>query len=112
MAIGDFLPWGMDVAISNMNDQELASSGEKVACQISSNQITTHFPWFYARRNTEFTFSDSGKRTEELRRTIYLHFKERYKTETWFLGCAGKDRAISTYCLRKVSSLVSDLLDT
>lgn len=104
MAIGDFLPWGMDVAISDMNDQELAySSGEKVACQNSSNQITTHFPWFYARRNTEFTFSDSK---EKNRRTwednIFTFLRERYKTETWFLGCAGKDRTIST-CPEKSS---------
>lgn len=97
MAIGDFLPWGMDVAISDMNDQELAySSGEKVACQNSSNQITTHFPWFYARRNTEFTFSDSGKDQKNLGGQYIYILRERYKTETWFLGCAGKDRTMST----------------
>ena len=97
MAIGDFLPWGMDVAISDMNDQELAySSGEKVACQNSSNQITTHFPWFYARRNTEFTFSDFGKDQKNLGGQYIYILRERYKTETWFLGCAGKDRTMST----------------
>ena len=97
MAIGDFLPWGMDVARSDMNDQELAYSfGEKVVCQNSSNQITTHIPWFYARKNTEFTFSDSGKEQKNLGGQYIYILRERSKTETWFLGCAGKNGMIST----------------
>lgn len=98
MAIGDFLPWGMDVAISNMNDQELAySSGEKGSLPnlIKPNHHSLSLVLCQKLNTTEFTFSDSGKEQKNLGGQYIYILRERYKTETWFLGCAGKDRTIS-----------------
>lgn len=68
--------------VSRQIDQELAYSfGEKVACQNSSNQIITHFPWFYARRNIEFIFSDSGKEQKNLGGQYIYILRERWSVK-------------------------------
>lgn len=59
MAINYLLLQGMDMAVLIWSGAGLLFQ-EKVACQNLPNQISTHLPWFYARRNIEFISNDSG----------------------------------------------------